>query len=101
MTFSIIVAPEAEHEWTQTVDWYDEREPGNGSRFNSVVRLCLQDLSANPKRFPFASRLTQKAKIKGWPYSIYFVVNEAQQQITVVAIWHGARNPEKLRSRLK
>jgi plasmid stabilization system protein ParE len=33
--------------------------------------------------------------------SVYFAVNEEHQEVKVLAIWHGARNPAELRRRLK
>jgi len=98
---TIITEPEAEREWNEAVDWYEEREAGVGARFNSVVWERLRTLAAQPDRFPLAGRLARKAKIKGWPYSIYFVVNAALRQIKVVAVWHGKRNPAELRRRLQ
>jgi len=98
---TVITEPEAEHEWNEAVDWYDQREPGVGLRFNAVVRDYLKELAAQPERFPLVGRLTRKAKIKDWPYSIFFVVDDEQRQIKIVAVWHGKRNPAELRRRLR
>ena len=96
---TLLVEPEAQREWNEAVDWYDEREPGVGLRFNSVVWDQLKTLAAHPERFPMAGRLARKAKIKGWPYSIFFVANETQRQIKILAVWHAKRNPAVLRRR--
>ena len=98
---TVITEPEAEHEWNEAVDWYDQREPGVGLRFNAVVRDYLKALAAQPERFPLVGRFTRKAKIKDWPYSIFFVVDDAHRQIKIVAVWHGKRNPAELRRRLR
>jgi plasmid stabilization system protein ParE len=100
MRFRVIVEADAEREWQQAADWYEERESGVGLRFNAAVHQCLQSLAQEPERFPLISRLTRKARIHGWPYSIFFVINESRQQIKVVAVWHGKRNPARLRRRL-
>jgi plasmid stabilization system protein ParE len=39
--------------------------------------------------------------VLGWPYAIFFAVNEAHHEVKVIAVWHGARNPAELRRRLK
>ncbi len=98
---TVITEPEAEHEWNEAVDWYDQREPGVGHRFNAVVRDYLKVLAAQPERFPLVGRLTRKVKIKDWPYSILFVVDDEHRQLKVVAVWHGKRNPAELRRRLR
>src|SRR5216117_1559340 len=97
---TVIAEPEAEHEWNEAVGWYDQREPGVGLQFNAVVRDYLKAMAAQPARFPLVGRLTRKAKIIDWPYSIFFVVDDAHRQIKVIAVWHGKRSPAELRRRL-
>jgi plasmid stabilization system protein ParE len=101
MTFRVLTEPEAEREWNEAVDWYEERESGVGLRFNAAVRASLQIVAKQPERFPLYSQLTRKAKIEGWPYPIFFAVNDTHRQINVLPVWHAKRNPTTLRQRLK
>lgn len=100
MTIPVIVDPEAQVEWDNAVAWYEAREAGVGLRFNAAVRERLRNISKDPDRFPFATAKTQTAKIIGWPYRIYFVVNHHVPQVKVVAIWEGHQKPSILRRRL-
>jgi hypothetical protein len=100
MKLPVIIDTDAQEEWNESALWYEKRERGVGIRFNIVVREYLEKIASDYARFPFATRLTQKAKMIGWPYSIYFVVNHSVQQIKVVAVWHGSQKPSKLRRRL-
>jgi plasmid stabilization system protein ParE len=96
MTFKVIAEADAKR------DWYEEREPGVGLRLDDTIRTFLQTLSRQPERYPFATRLTRKAKVPPpWPYSVYFTVNIEHREVKVLAVWHGARNPDKLHQRLK
>jgi plasmid stabilization system protein ParE len=72
-----------------------------GVRFVLEVDTVIAAISSQPFRFSKAGRQSRKARIQGWPYSIYFTVNEAHSEIKVVALWHAARNPSELRRRLK
>jgi plasmid stabilization system protein ParE len=102
MPFTVIVGADAERDWNEAVMFYDEREPGVSQRLNVAVRETLQTLSRQPERFRLASRLTHKATMpRPWPYSIYFTINTQHEEVKVLAIWHGARNPAELRRRLK
>lgn len=102
MSFNVIAEAEAKADWNEAVDWYEEREPGTGLRFDDALRTFLQSLSRNPERFTRVSRLTHKAKMLGpWPYSAYFTVNREHGEVKILAIWHGARNPATLRGRLR
>jgi plasmid stabilization system protein ParE len=102
MTFQVIAEAEAKRDWNEAVDWHEEHAPGVGLRFDDALRKFLQTLSRRPDRFPLATRLTHKAKVpKPWPYSVYFTINPESREVVVLPIWHGRRDPAKLRWRLK
>lgn len=63
MTFRVVIEAEAEREFAEAVNFYDKRKPGLGQRFAREVRGAFRIVCENPERFPFASRLTRKAKM--------------------------------------
>ena len=101
MTFRVVIEGEAEVEFAEAVAFYDEREPGLGQRFARAVRDVFREVCQDPERFRPASRLTRKAKVFGWPYSVYFAIKPQAGQVVITTVWHGARNPAELRRRLK
>jgi plasmid stabilization system protein ParE len=101
MTFRVVIEKEAEREFAGAVDFYDGREPGLGQRFARDVRDVFRDACKNPERFPRVSRLTRKAKVLDWPYSVYFAIKMETAELVISTIWHGKRNPAELRRRLK
>ena len=92
---------EATFEFREAVAWYEGQAQGLGVRFTLEVDAVITAIVSQPLRFSKAGRKARKARVLGWPYSIYFVINEAHSEIKVIAIWHGARNPAELRRRLK
>ena len=101
MSFRVIHDTEATFEFQEAVAWYEGQSEGLGVRFILEVDAVITAITSQPLRFSQAGRRARKARILGWPYSIYFVVNETHSEIKVVAVWHGARNPAELRRRLK
>jgi plasmid stabilization system protein ParE len=101
MSFRVIQDTEAAFEFREAVAWYEAQVEGLGVRFTLEVDAVITAINSHPFRFSKAGRMARKARVHGWPYSIYFVVNEAHSEIKVVAVWHGARNPAELRRRLK
>lgn len=101
MILDVYVEPTAEQEWAEAALWYEKQEPGVGSRFNQDVRDLLRVVAKQPDRFPKAGQRGHKAKVIGWPYSVYFIIDRFRNQVRVTAIWHGSRNPDRLRSRLE
>ena len=65
------------------------------------VDKVVSAIVSQPRRFPSVGRKARKARVHGWPYSIYFAVNESQAEIKVIAVWHGARKPAGLYRRLR
>jgi plasmid stabilization system protein ParE len=102
MSFRVVIEAEAEREFAEAAAFYDEREPGVGQRFTKDLQAFFRTVCQDPGRFPFASRLTQKAKMpEPWPYSVFFAVKRHTSEVIISTIWHGARNPAELRRRLK
>jgi plasmid stabilization system protein ParE len=102
MTFAVILEADAERDWDEAAQWYDQREPGVSHRLNIAIRDILHTPAQRPERFLRATHLTHKAKVPPpWPYSIYFTVNPEHREVKVLAIWHGSRNPKELHRRLK
>ncbi|HEY5344846.1 MAG TPA: type II toxin-antitoxin system RelE/ParE family toxin [Verrucomicrobiae bacterium] len=101
MIFRVIFEAEAEAELNEAIAWYDSQTDGVGQKFSSEVHSSLHEAAKAPQRFPFAGPTTQKIKVFDWPYSIYFTLLEDSARLIVVSVFHGSRNPAKLRRRLK
>jgi toxin ParE1/3/4 len=101
MSFRVIHDTEASFEFREAVAWYENQALGLGVRFTLEVDKVIAVISAQPFRFSKAGHKSRRAQVFGWPYTIYFVVNEAHSEIKIIAIWHGARNPAELRRRVK
>ena len=68
MTFRVVIEEQAEREFVEAVNFYDNRMPGLGQRFARDVLSFFREVCKRPERFRLDSRLTRKAKIpKPWP----------------------------------
>jgi toxin ParE1/3/4 len=101
MSFRVVHDSEAALEFQEAVAWYESRRDGLGVQFILDVDKVIGAISAQPLRFSRIGRKSRRAQVLGWPYTIYFTVNEAHSEIKVIAVWHGSRNPSELRRRLK
>ena len=101
MSFGLLIEAEVREEIRKEGDWYEARDAGVGGRFAVVVDNYLQQIVSDPFRYPKASPATHKAKIIGWPYSIFFTILEEKRLVKIIAVWQGNQDPAKLRRRLK
>ena|SRR5687768_18165608 len=85
-------------EFDEAIEWYERKRPGLGREFDAEVNSVLDRISQQPEHFRFITRTVRKARVRRFPYSIYFA--ESSNVIGVVAIFHGKRDPAVLRERL-
>ena len=79
------------------LDYYAEVSPELASRFRENVDSRLDEIMKHPPMFPFDIPPIRFAKIDRFPYLIFFV--ERSDIVSVIAIVHGASDPNKWRSR--
>lgn len=101
MSFRVIFDSEAMLEFQEAAEWYESRCSRLGVRFISQVDKVISAISLQPFQFSKVGQRCRKARVRGWPYTIYFIPNEVHAEVKIIAVWHGARNPVKLRRRMK
>ncbi len=101
MNFRVVHEAEASIEFREAVARYEAESEGLGIRFVLEVNQVINAISSHPFFFSKAGRKGRKAQVINWPYTLYFVVNENHNEIKVIAVWHGTRNPADLRRRLR
>ena len=55
-------------------------------------------MSANPRQFPVVYKSIRRALLRRFPYALMFVI-EADETLTVIACFHGSRDPARWRKR--
>jgi plasmid stabilization system protein ParE len=100
MRRQVIFDLEARLEYESAVAWYNEREPGLGDRFAAEIDATIQRIQNDPERFPLRGKTIRRAPVETFKkYSLLFRIEP--KFIGVAAVFHGARNPARLRRRLK
>jgi len=85
---------DAEIETAEACKWYEKRSPGLGKRFLKEFDRYIGLISKNPSHF--AVNFSEKyrfAVLSKFPYSIVYRVDEAEQEIIIISVFHQHRNP--------
>ena len=100
MSLRVVITPAAAADIVEARDWYDSQAVGVGDKFYFAVRNRIHDALENPL-LPRAwgRRKIRKFRIPKYPYSIYCEINA--EELQVLAVVHGARNPKYLNYRLR
>ncbi len=87
----------AENEFLDAIDWYNEAREGLGDEFKIAVETMLAQISRQPERFAATRLDSRRAVMSRFPYTIHFWIEP--ERIVVLAVFHGARDPEDLKYR--
>ena len=92
VAYPVIFTRAARAELIDAQDWYENEAPGLGRRFRAAVDAVVQRISSNPGQFPVVYKGIRRALLRRFPYALMFV-SEADGASTVIACFHGSRDP--------
>jgi plasmid stabilization system protein ParE len=98
MAVELVVAPEVELDLTEAYVWYESRRAGLGEEFLSAVDASMERIRREPATCARVHEEYRRALIRRFPYAIFFEC--AETAVTVYALFHTSRDPEKWRLRL-
>ena len=78
--------------------WYEGQRIGLGHEFISQIREAFALMSSRPLSFPKAYRQMRRAKLRRFPYGIFFVA-DPERRIVVLAVIDLRRHPRTWKSR--
>jgi plasmid stabilization system protein ParE len=94
---SLLIRPEAEADIEEAYRWYERQLGGLGSDFLLCVEEGLEKIQKNPEMWPVVHRNVRRLLIRRFPYGIFYTVGPVFT--TVLAVFHGHRDPGVWRSR--
>ena len=97
MTPRLVFRPEAEAELLDARAWYEGERVGLGAIFAGAVETTVRAILQNSLAYPRVKGDTRRALVRRFPYAVYF--RPIDDEIIVLAIMHGRRNPRHWRSR--
>jgi plasmid stabilization system protein ParE len=98
MAHDFILAPEAELDIIEAYVWYESRRVGLGEEFLSSVDACMERIGREPAIYVRVHEEYRRALVRRFPYAIFF--ESTGTAVTVYAVFHTSRDPEKWRQRL-
>lgn len=98
MKYEVRIRPEAQIEFSQSVDWYEDRQLGLGSRFIESVDVAIKAISEFPEQSPRVYRDIRCKSVKRFPYQIYYRILK-QDIVEILSIFHVRQYPGVWQSR--
>ena len=94
MAYKIIVSLRAQREIASAVSNYSLNSTQAPIKFIDVVSNTYKTLEANPF-FVIKYKNVRSLKLKSFPYSLYFIVNDEHRTVRILSCFHNKRGPHK------
>jgi plasmid stabilization system protein ParE len=98
-SWPLSLEPEAEADLLEAFEWYERQRIGLGAEFMECVDDALERLSRQPELYALGYRDVRQTMVKRFPYVVCFLVES--EAISVIAVFHGHRDPAGWRDRIK
>jgi mRNA-degrading endonuclease RelE of RelBE toxin-antitoxin system len=95
VSYKIAYAPKAFTEYEQTVTWYVERSQQAAENFEAALNERMVLLRNEPARYKKTYKQFREVRLKGYPYSIIYFIDDSNKQVILFSIHHHRKNPRK------
>lgn len=89
--------PEAEEEFSQAIEYYENNEPGLGYDFSIEVHSAIQNIVNFPTAWPTIEEDMRRCLVKRFPYGIIYSIEH--DAVSILAIMHLRRHPDYWKNR--
>ncbi len=90
--------PEAEDEFLEAIDYYEDREDGLGLDFASEVYATIDRAALNPTAWPVLEDAVRRCQTTRFPYGILY--SQEVEGIIILAVMDLHREPDFWKHRL-
>ena len=96
MTFSF--HPEADTEFREAVEYYEDCETGLGYDFSLEVFSTVQTIVNSPAAWPIMEEDVRRCLVNRFPYGVLYSIESTE--IFILAVMHLRRDPDYWKKRL-
>ena len=98
MAFDLEFRPDAERDIVEARDWYESQSDGLGQQLVESIDAVISQIRHRPAMYAIAKRGVRLARVPGFPYVIAYLF--ANEEIKVISVFHGHRDPKTWQSRI-
>ena len=94
MAYKIIVSDRAQKEIENAIDYYSLYSVDAPQTFITILENSYNTLATSPF-FKIRYKNIRAMKIKKFPYSLYFIIQETNKTVRILSCFHHKLNPKK------
>jgi toxin ParE1/3/4 len=93
MKYKIFLEEAALSELTEIAKWYEMQNKGLGHSFLAELGNTLSILTFTPKIYSVAYKKIRRARIKQFPYKVFYSIDKLT--VHILRVLHSRRNPNE------
>lgn len=94
----VLIHPAAKLEFAESVDYYEQLQPGLGLEYEAVARHAVAHISDFPERHMLRRDGTRRVVIRRFPFVIHYL--DMPEYVWIIVFAHTSRKPGYWRKRL-
>ncbi len=98
MSLPIVFRVEAQAEFDEAFDWYEQQRAGLGVEFLICVSEILENIESFPKVYEIIFEDVRRAVVHKFPYLVLYTIEPSQ--VVVMAVFHSKRDPQVWQDRV-
>lgn len=99
MTYPLFVSPEAEAELARAHEWYEDQRAELGNEFVACVDEVFLRIQRTPRAFAEGYKSVRQTLVRRFPFVVCYTFDG--EAINVLAVFHGHRDPNEWKRRLR
>jgi toxin ParE1/3/4 len=93
----VVFSPIARAELNDAYEWYAQRSEDAAAWFITEIEAVVARIAETPQQFPVIEDMTRRARLRHFPYALFFRVRD--EAIRITACFHDSREPRRWRAR--
>jgi len=98
MKLDVVFRPEAAADVISARRWYENQQAGLGRRFTRSLSETIIRIQDMPRMYVVALENVRRAKLRTFPYLLYYRVLE--DRVEILGVLHGSRQPNVWQERI-
>ena len=91
----ITLRKRAAKEYLKAIVWYKERSLQAAENFVKAVNETFSNIEAQPEHYRNTYKHFHEIKLKKYPYSLVYFIDNERNTVVVTTMFHSKRNPKK------
>jgi plasmid stabilization system protein ParE len=91
VSLPVVISDEAKVDLNDATSWYEQQREGLGDEFLDCIDEAFDQIRQFPQLSPKVFLDLRRKVVRRFPYLVIYRIDD--DQITVVAVYHGKRHP--------